>query len=45
MTTRRKLLGAAGAVALMAMGATSAMAQEVTLKLHQFLRLRPMCPS
>ena len=44
MTTRRKLLGAAGAVALMAMGATSAMAQEVTLKLHQFLPAQANVP-
>ncbi|WP_238365106.1 TRAP transporter substrate-binding protein [Mesobacterium pallidum] len=37
MTTRRKVLGALGGVALAAMAATGALAQEVTLKLHQFL--------
>ncbi len=41
MTNRRKLLGFVGAAAIAALGtgftATSALAQEVTLKLHQFL--------
>ncbi|KAE9630989.1 TRAP transporter substrate-binding protein [Parasedimentitalea maritima] len=44
MTTRRKLLGAFGAAAIMAMGASSAMAQEVTLKLHQFLPAQANVP-
>ncbi|AZV79930.1 C4-dicarboxylate ABC transporter [Parasedimentitalea marina] len=44
MTTRRKLLGVFGAAALVAMGATSAMAQEVTLKLHQFLPAQANVP-
>ncbi|UWQ91122.1 TRAP transporter substrate-binding protein [Rhodobacteraceae bacterium M382] len=44
MTTRRMLLGAVGAAAMMAMGATSAMAQEVTLKLHQFLPAQANVP-
>ncbi|WP_293577248.1 TRAP transporter substrate-binding protein [Phaeobacter sp.] len=44
MTTRRKLLGAAGAMALVAMSATSAVAQEVTLKLHQFLPAQANVP-
>ncbi|MCI5095705.1 MAG: TRAP transporter substrate-binding protein [Rhodobacteraceae bacterium] len=44
MTTRRTLLGAFGAAAIAAMGATSAMAQEVTLKLHQFLPAQANVP-
>ncbi|MGR3761104.1 TRAP transporter substrate-binding protein [Roseobacteraceae bacterium NS-SX3] len=44
MTTRRKLLGAAGAAALAAFCATSAMAQDVTLKLHQFLPAQANVP-
>lgn len=44
MTTRRMLLGAFGAAAIAAMGATSAMAQEVTLKLHQFLPAQANVP-
>ncbi|QDC11381.1 TRAP transporter substrate-binding protein [Oceanicola sp. D3] len=34
---RRTILGAMGGVALAAFGATSALAQEVTLRMHQFL--------
>lgn len=37
MTKRRTVLGALGGAALVAMMSTSAFAQEVTLKLHQFL--------
>ena len=44
MTTRRTLLGAFGAAAIAAMGATSAMAQDVTLKLHQFLPAQANVP-
>ena len=48
MTTRRKLLGTLGAAAIAALstgfGATSAMAQEVTLKLHQFLPAQANVP-
>ena len=44
MTTRRVILGALGAAAIAAMGATSAMAQEVTLKLHQFLPAQANVP-
>lgn len=44
MTTRRVILGALGAAAFAAMGATSAMAQEVTLKLHQFLPAQANVP-
>lgn len=44
MTTRRKLLGVFGAAAFAAMGATSAMSQEVTLKLHQFLPAQANVP-
>ncbi|KIC18278.1 MULTISPECIES: TRAP transporter substrate-binding protein [unclassified Leisingera] len=44
MTTRRKLLGAAGAAALAVFGAMPAFAQEVTLKLHQFLPAQANVP-
>ncbi|WP_425044970.1 TRAP transporter substrate-binding protein [Primorskyibacter sp. S87] len=44
MTTRRMLLGAMSAAAIAAFGATSAMAQEVTLKLHQFLPAQANVP-
>ncbi|MWD26857.1 C4-dicarboxylate ABC transporter [Aquicoccus sp. SCR17] len=37
MTTRRTLLGVMGGAAIALAGATGAWAQEVTLKLHQFL--------
>jgi TRAP-type C4-dicarboxylate transport system substrate-binding protein len=37
MIARRTILGLAGGVALAAMSATGALAQEVTLKLHHFL--------
>jgi len=44
MTTRRKILGAIGAAAIVTMGAASAMAQDVTLKLHQFLPAQANVP-
>lgn len=44
MTTRRRFMGAAAAVALAAMGAAPALAQEVTLKLHQFLPAQANVP-
>ncbi|NSY37479.1 TRAP transporter substrate-binding protein [Leisingera sp. ANG59] len=44
MTTRRKLLGAAGAAALAMFGSMPAFAQEVTLKLHQFLPAQANVP-
>lgn len=44
MTTRRKLLGAAGAATIAALCATSAFAEEVTLKLHQFLPAQANVP-
>ncbi|MEC7257627.1 MAG: TRAP transporter substrate-binding protein [Pseudomonadota bacterium] len=48
MTNRRKLMGYVGAAAIAALatgfGATSAMAQEVTLKLHQFLPAQANVP-
>ncbi|NRB20043.1 MAG: TRAP transporter substrate-binding protein [Rhodobacteraceae bacterium] len=44
MTTRRKLLGAFGVAAIAALSATSVMAQEVTLKLHQFLPAQANVP-
>lgn len=44
MTTRRKLMGAAAAAALVVMGAAPAIAQEVTLKLHQFLPAQANVP-
>jgi len=44
MTTRRKLLGAFGVAAIAALTATSSMAQEVTLKLHQFLPAQANVP-
>ncbi|SEN40180.1 TRAP-type C4-dicarboxylate transport system, substrate-binding protein [Loktanella fryxellensis] len=42
-TTRRTLMGAAAA--LLALTATGALAQEVTLKLHQFLPAQSVVPS
>jgi len=44
MTTRRKLLGAFGVAAIAALTATSSMAQEVTLKRHQFLPAQANVP-
>ena len=44
MTTRRMLLGAVGAAAIAAMGASAAFAQDVTLKLHQFLPAQANVP-
>ncbi len=48
MTSRRKLLGVAAGVAIAALGAgftaTTAAAQEVTLKLHQFLPAQANVP-
>ncbi|TMV10577.1 TRAP transporter substrate-binding protein [Arenibacterium halophilum] len=48
MTNRRKLMGYVGAAAIAALatgfGATSAIAQEVTLKLHQFLPAQANVP-
>jgi len=44
MTKRRKLLGAMGGVALAALAASGALAQEVTLKLHQFLPAQANVP-
>ncbi|MEY8803294.1 TRAP transporter substrate-binding protein [Leisingera sp. XS_AS12] len=44
MTTRRTFMGVAAAVALAAMGAAPAFAQEVTLKLHQFLPAQANVP-
>ena len=48
MTTRRKMMGLVGGLALAAMTAgltaTTAMAQEVTLKLHQFLPAQANVP-
>ena len=48
MTTRRKMMGLAGGLALAAMTAgltaTTALAQEVTLKLHQFLPAQANVP-
>ncbi|MBY6056910.1 TRAP transporter substrate-binding protein [Leisingera daeponensis] len=44
MTIRRKFLGAAGAAALAMLGAMPAFAQEVTLKLHQFLPAQANVP-
>ncbi|MFW8633762.1 TRAP transporter substrate-binding protein [Cribrihabitans pelagius] len=44
MTTRRKLLSAAGAAALAICAAAPAFAQEVTLKLHQFLPAQANVP-
>ncbi|MFW8593961.1 TRAP transporter substrate-binding protein [Cribrihabitans neustonicus] len=44
MTTRRKLLSAAGAAALAVFAAAPALAQEVTLKLHQFLPAQANVP-
>ncbi|WGW02370.1 TRAP transporter substrate-binding protein [Tropicibacter oceani] len=44
MTTRRSLMAGAAALAIAAVGATGAMAQEVTLKLHQFLPAQANVP-
>ncbi len=44
MTNRRNLLGIMGGVALAALTATSALAQEVTLRLHQFLPAQANVP-
>ncbi|EBA14635.1 TRAP dicarboxylate transporter, DctP subunit [Roseobacter sp. SK209-2-6] len=44
MTTRRKLLGAAGAAAIATLCATQAFAEDVTLKLHQFLPAQANVP-
>lgn len=44
MTNRRVLLGAMGGAAIAALMATGAMAQEVTLKLHQFLPAQANVP-
>ena len=44
-TTRRTLLGAAAAGAMLALTATGALAQEVTLKLHQMLPAQAAVPS
>ncbi|MCD9147343.1 TRAP transporter substrate-binding protein [Pseudophaeobacter flagellatus] len=44
MTTRRKLLGAAGATAIAALCATQAFADNVTLKMHQFLPAQANVP-
>lgn len=45
MTERRNLLGAIGATALLALTATTALAQDVTLKLHQMLPAQAAVPS
>lgn len=45
MTTRRTLLAALSGVAALAMTATGALAQEVTLKLHQFLPAQANVPA
>lgn len=44
MTTRRTLLAAVGGVAFVAMTASASFAQEVTLKLHQFLPAQANVP-
>lgn len=44
MTTRRTILGALGSVAMLALTAGTATAQEVTLKLHQFLPAQANVP-
>ncbi|MEZ5910907.1 MAG: TRAP transporter substrate-binding protein [Paracoccaceae bacterium] len=44
MTTRRSVLGFLGGVAVAAMAATGALAQDVTLKLHQFLPAQANVP-
>ncbi|MCE8005432.1 TRAP transporter substrate-binding protein [Aestuariivita sp.] len=44
MTTRRTLIGLLGGVALAGVMATGAVAQEVTLKLHQFLPAQANVP-
>ena len=45
MTERRTLLGAIGATALLALTGTTALAQDVTLKLHQMLPAQAAVPS
>lgn len=45
MTTRRTVLGLAGGVAVAALSATGALAQEVTLKLHHFLPAQANVPT
>lgn len=45
MTHRRTLLGALGGVAIAALAAGGALAQEVTLKLHQFLPAQANVPA
>jgi len=44
MINRRTILGALGSVAMLALTAGNAMAQEVTLKLHQFLPAQANVP-
>ena len=44
MTNRRTILGALSSVAMLALTAGNAMAQEVTLKLHQFLPAQANVP-
>lgn len=44
MTNRRTILGLMGGVAMAAVSATGALAQEVTLKLHQFLPAQAPVP-
>lgn len=44
MTTRRTILGALGSAAMLALTAGNAMAQDVTLKLHQFLPAQANVP-
>ncbi len=44
MTTRRKILGVAGAALAASLLSTAAFAQEVTLKLHQFLPAQANVP-
>ena len=44
MTKRNKMLGLLGGAAVAAMAATGSMAQEVTLKLHQFLPAQANVP-
>lgn len=44
-TNRRTLLGAAGAAMMLAMTATGALAQDVTLKMHQMLPAQAVIPA
>ncbi|MBM1221678.1 TRAP transporter substrate-binding protein [Ponticoccus sp. SC2-23] len=44
MTTRRTIIGAMGGVAIAALTASGALAQEVTLRLHQFLPAQANVP-